>query len=1146
MLKFLLFLLIVSSTTNFFAQNCENTDFAYGNFTNWTGHTGVCCGGLIATPGIVNNRHTIITSSTLDPNTNNMISTMPPIGGGAYSVRLGNDNVGSEAESLTRSFVVNADNQLFIYQYAVVLQDPDGHPPIDKPKFEVRVYDQNGVIINPPECGYYQVTAGPETNTWGQNGDIRYKDWSTVGIDLSQYFGTLITIEFTTEDCGWGGHFGYAYLDASCGYLDITVIGFCTGSTSVTLIAPDGFDSYFWPHSGETTQTVVIPTPNIGDSITVEVTNQSGCSTSILHIFEEYPLAVAAAGTDTSICAGQVVDIWSDGGGAIGFYDWYVNGSLYASDQNISVTPLETTTYEVHVANGNGCYSPDSLASVTITVDTTLVFELPADTTICIGEQIDLSGPVGQFTYLWYSGIDTLGTNINLSDSPLVTTTYYLQITNSSCSFTDSIAVDVFNAQSLADSLFLDFCFGDTSFTITAPSGFPTYVWDNGMTTQIISIDPYNFDTLRLDLITNFGCNDSIVYVLNETIPQVPIITANDSTVCIGHSTYLLATSNDPNSNYNWSSIPSGFSASGNGISVSPTTNSTYVVQVVTSGGCFDQNSYDTITIQVDSSAYFEFGIQDFVCEGQLDSIVGPGGMSSYEWYFNGNILIGDSILYINPVVSGNYYLTVESGNCDYTEYTNITVNSVNTTTEIEYLCETSTSITLTAQAGYTSYFWTINGSTLDSTTVNSPSDLQQITLYATDLNNCVDTVHFIVDILPVSTLMPLADQIVCVEDGAILIAQSTYSFDQYNWSSIPAGTNSTANPLVVSPQVPTQYVVELSNYLGCVGDPMTDTVLISPLTDHVINLSPVAICEDEIINLSSPGTIGNYTWDYFGQTSNFETISFAAATSGFVTLTVTNGACMDSESIPITVYEPEIYAITASFPAICVGETVTLSTNPSAYTSIQWFANGNLLGTTGNITQNPSSTTNYSAEIIDVNGCETMATSTIIVNPIPAIDLGPDLTICDALVQTLLSVSTPNGANYSWSTSAETSEIVVSSTGVYTLTVELNNCVNSDGISIEFQPYSHIGIIPNVITSNGDGINDELLIDLINLVEYQITLVNRWGEVVFHTSDPTEMWDGKNKNKEVSEGVYFYIIDYRLACETEATRLQGNVTVTR
>lgn len=145
-------------------QNCNNVGFENGDFSNWIGYKGSCCGGTITIPGIVNGRHTITSGTGTDINSNNLITYVAP-GGGKYSVRLGNDNVGSKAERLKTTFLVDQSNASFTYQYALILQDPRNHPPVDKPKFEVRVIDQSGQVVGGP-CGYYQVTAGPATKEW--------------------------------------------------------------------------------------------------------------------------------------------------------------------------------------------------------------------------------------------------------------------------------------------------------------------------------------------------------------------------------------------------------------------------------------------------------------------------------------------------------------------------------------------------------------------------------------------------------------------------------------------------------------------------------------------------------------------------------------------------------------------------------------------------------------------------------------------------------------------------------------------------------------------------------------------------------------------------------------------------------------------
>lgn len=1129
-----------------YGQNCENSDFEYGNFTNWTGYTGACCGGAITTPGIVSGRHTIITSSSLDPNTDNNITTMPPIGGGAYSVRLGNDNVGSEAERLIRSFTVNSSNQLFIYQYALVLQDPSGHPPIDKPKFEVRIFDENGDIIDPYECGYYQVTAGPETDTWGQYGEVRYKDWSTVGIDLTAYLGTVITVEFTVQDCGWGGHYGYAYLDATCGFLDIEVIGFCEGSTTVTLIAPDGFDEYFWPHSGEVTQIVTIPVPTVGDSVVVQVTNQSGCATSILHVFEELPLINAVAHSDTNLCAGQSMELWAEDAGEGGNYLWYSNGQLVSSDQFFTVTPLQNTDYQLIVSNGNGCYSPDSSASVTITVNDSLVFSLPIDTLICIGDFITIDGPVGNYGYLWSTQfVDSLSLNATISDNPLVNTNYVLQISNSTCTYTDSMFVTVNNAATLPDTILQNFCLGDSSLVISAPPGYVSYNWSNGEGTQSILINPYVDTLLQLNLVSTSNCYDSIIYISNETIAPIPFISNFNDTICKGSNSILFASSTG--GSFIWTSIPSGYSNTGSSVSVSPDSTSTYVVQAISIEGCTDLSSFDTLTIYVDTTAYFDLGPTSALCFGQSDTLFGTPGMAGYSWFTDGSVVSTDSALSISPSYSEYYYLTAYSTTCSFTDYINVLVLPVYTTYPTVYSCVTNSSVVLNAPSAYTNVYWPLFNNNNLSNTLNNPIDNQIVEIFAENQYACTDTVRLIINVIDPSILNPVIDQTICFADYTNINASSSYFFDTYSWTSIPSGTNFSGPSLNINPNSSISYIVSLSNPYNCIGNPSVDTVTITVLDEHVIPpISPISICYGEEITIPSPGSVGQYTWNYLGTQSNEVFFNVTATQSGNIYLTVINSPCTDSETISITVNNPQEYSIVPLNQEICAGDVTTLSLDPSNFTTVNWYLNSNLISNTNTINVSPTTSTLYEVSILDNNGCQFDTNFQLVVNQIPLLELGPDKFIC-AEISTILSSSNSSGsADYLWSTSQTTPTIVVTLTDVYYLTIELNNCEATDSVYVEFNPHSFIGQIPNVITPNEDNINDEFYIESAFLEEFDLVIINRWGNTIFQSTQATDYWNGKSKNNDVEEGVYFYKIVYRLACEDEMKELHGNVTVTR
>ncbi|MEO6977067.1 MAG: gliding motility-associated C-terminal domain-containing protein, partial [Mucilaginibacter sp.] len=95
----------------------------------------------------------------------------------------------------------------------------------------------------------------------GHKGEsIYYKEWSTATIDLSHYIGKTIRLEFTTNDCTRGQHFGYAYLDMSEDNGNaIAGNAYCLGQKSVTLYGPTGFSRYFWYNKDMSKQVGVGP-----------------------------------------------------------------------------------------------------------------------------------------------------------------------------------------------------------------------------------------------------------------------------------------------------------------------------------------------------------------------------------------------------------------------------------------------------------------------------------------------------------------------------------------------------------------------------------------------------------------------------------------------------------------------------------------------------------------------------------------------------------------------------------------------------------------------------------------------------------------------------------------------------------------------
>ncbi len=87
---------------------------------------------------------------------------------------------------------------------------------------------------------------------------------------------------------------------------------------------------------------------------------------------------------------------------------------------------------------------------------------------------------------------------------------------------------------------------------------------------------------------------------------------------------------------------------------------------------------------------------------------------------------------------------------------------------------------------------------------------------------------------------------------------------------------------------------------------------------------------------------------------------------------------------------------------------------------------------------------------------------------------------------------------------------------------------------------------VPNVFTPNGDGDNDYLtLIEGEDQID-EFTVLNRWGNQVYYSKNNLICWDGKTQNKEVSEGVYFYMIKPKVFNEKRKEQYSGMIHLIR
>ncbi len=226
-------------------------DYIDLNGPNVTCHTGVFSNPYQLVGKVDNgflsssSRHTVHYGlGAYDPRTGNGLPTVPR--GEVASVRLGNWEINAKAESITYDILIDSSATILLLKYAVVLQDPN-HGYSEQPRFRLELLDQNGSVID-PTCGVADFVPGTNTQDWHVYGSgydiVKWKDWTTMGLNLSPYIGQTIKVRFTTYDCNASGHYGYAYFTLDCAQA-LLEGETCGGATTTSIRAPEGF-AYQW------------------------------------------------------------------------------------------------------------------------------------------------------------------------------------------------------------------------------------------------------------------------------------------------------------------------------------------------------------------------------------------------------------------------------------------------------------------------------------------------------------------------------------------------------------------------------------------------------------------------------------------------------------------------------------------------------------------------------------------------------------------------------------------------------------------------------------------------------------------------------------------------------------------------------------
>ena len=398
------------SNAQIFASSCGNIDFENGDLSGWTASSGnnTNSNAALTILGAATTGINQSANSCIDVNLitsaygNDTIGGFPgldPIGA-STSVRLGGPgnnrgNVSSgsswshpcngthwsssgDGQKIEKTVFVTSANALFSYNYAVVLND-GGHAYGDQPYFDVYVSDTLGNILSSCAQYYVQVAAGSAPAGFLNSGFINpadnsiyyYRNWTSNSINLTPYIGQNVVVTVVTAGCTFGGHAGYAYMDAICGPVQITKSNSspCAGSTVLLTAPPVQGGTYLWSGPGVFGQTTRTVNATANGNYTVTITPSQGlsCAYTVTTSLSFNTLPIANAGSTRSIsCANTSTTLAGSGGGT---YSW--SGPGIVSGGN-TPTPVVNApgTYSLVVTNSFGCSSIPATVNVTSNLST--------------------------------------------------------------------------------------------------------------------------------------------------------------------------------------------------------------------------------------------------------------------------------------------------------------------------------------------------------------------------------------------------------------------------------------------------------------------------------------------------------------------------------------------------------------------------------------------------------------------------------------------------------------------------------------------------------------------------------------------------------------------------------------------------------
>lgn len=379
---------------------------------------------------------------------------------------------------------------------------------------------------------------------------------------------------------------------------------------------------------------------------------------------------------------------------------------------------------------------------------------------------------------------------------------------------------------------------------------------------------------------------------------------------------------------------------------------------------------------------------------------------------------------------------------------------------------------------------------TITPTADGFPDNFEYVTVTATTISGCGDTIIstgtlYILDSIPIP-ITETDPTVLCATDSVLVSATATGLFGPftYAWEGGQTGITAYFPTIQGTMQGTVDYLVTATNSCGysstdTVTITLNQTLMIDTLFSFPATCDPIGAVSAVI---SGATGVPNYEWHGPNDPNSAAFINASVwqnLSSGWYYFTIEDDVCSANDSVFVDILNPPMAAFTATPNDGCTPLEVLFQNNSQNASNFQWdFGNGN----TANVGNMDPQTQTY--------------TNSAIVRLIASEGNCADTTYATITIS-ICGCTDPLAVNYDPTANFDNGSCLYPAPTVYA---------------------------PNVFTPNNDGDNDLYFLTTTNATNIELTIINRWGNVVFEKSGVNPAWDGKTQNGALADdGVYFY-----------------------